>query len=191
MHSCIKIFINFRERYSNPTHTTEHVDNAPLRYASVISHACIALVLVASSKRQSCQRCVRWGFGCSSVLLCTGQKRNRKVCDANGARSAHVGLEYALCLRCMCLIEALTRCGAFPVPQFTLVLSSHVGKESACSCLCCCSAKVGLRKTLRLVWRCAVRHSLSAFCRKQDKGSMHDKQCINRLGPFIIRRTFV
>ena len=27
-----------------------------------------------------------------------------QVCDANGARSAHVGLEYALCSRCMCLI---------------------------------------------------------------------------------------
>ena len=33
--------------------------------------------------------------------------------------------------------------------------------------------------------------TLSAFCRKQDKGSMHDTQCINRLGWFIIRRSFV
>ena len=40
------------------------------------------------------------------------------------ARSAREGLEYALCLRGMCLIEAFTRCGAFPVPQFTLALSS-------------------------------------------------------------------
>ena len=104
---------------------------------------------------------------------------------------AHVGLEYALCSRCMCLIEAFTRCVAFPVPQFTLVLSSQVRKESACSCSCCRSAKVGLLKTLGLVLRCAVRHSLSAFCRKQDKESMHDTQCINRLGWFIIRRRFV
>ena len=51
MHSCIKIFINFREKYSNSTHTTEQVDNPPLRYVSVISHARIAFVLVASSKR--------------------------------------------------------------------------------------------------------------------------------------------
>ena len=43
------------------------------------------------------------------------------MCDANGARSAHVGLEYALCSRCMCLIEAFTRCDAFPDPEFTLV----------------------------------------------------------------------
>ena len=101
-------------------------------------------------------------------------KQERKVCDANGARSAHVGLEYALCSRCMCLIEAFTRCVPLPVPHFTLVVSSQVRKESACSCSCCCSAKIGLLKTLRLVLRCAVRHSLSSFCRKQDKESMHD-----------------
>ena len=51
MHSCITIFINVREKYSNSTHTTEQVDNPPLRYASVISHACIVFVLVASLKR--------------------------------------------------------------------------------------------------------------------------------------------
>ena len=118
-------------------------------------------------------------------------KQECKVCDANGARSAHVGLEYALSSRCMCLIEAFTRCAAFPVPQFTLVPSSQVRKESACSCWCCRSAKVGLLQTLRLVLRCAGRHSFSAFCRKQDKGSMHDTQCINRPGWFIIRRRFV
>ena len=56
----------------------------------------------------------------------------------------HVGLEYALCSQCMCLIEAFTRCVAFPVPQSTLVLSSQVRKESACSCSCCGSAKIGL-----------------------------------------------
>ena len=53
------------------------------------------------------------------------------------------------------------------------------------------SAKVGLLKTFRLVLRCAVRRSLSAFCRKQDKGSMHDTQCINCLGWFLIRRGLV
>ena len=62
-------------------------------------------------------------------------KQECKVCDANGARSAHVGLEYALGSRCMCLIEAFTRCDAFPVPQFILVLSSQVRKESVCSCV--------------------------------------------------------
>ena len=81
-------------------------------------------------------------------------------------RCEWIGLEYALCSRCMCLIAAFTRSGAFPVPQFTLIPSSQVRKESACSCLCCRSAKVGLLKTLRLVLRCAVRHSLSSFCRK-------------------------
>ena len=80
---------------------------------------------------------------------------------------------------------------AFPVLQFTLVLSSRVTKESACSCLRCRSTKVGLLKILRLVLRCAVRHFLSSFCRKQDKGSVHDTQCINRLGWFIICRRFV
>ena len=49
----------------------------------------------------------------------------------------------------MCLIEAFTRCDAFPVPQFTLVFSSQVSKESVCSCSR--SLKVGLLKTLRLV----------------------------------------
>ena len=105
--------------------------------------------------------------------------------------SAHVGLEYALCSRCMFLFEAFTRCVAFPVPQFPLVLSSQVRKESACSCSCCRSAKMGLLKTLRLVLRCAVRHTLSSFCRKQDKESMHDTQCIHRLGWFIVRHKFV
>ena len=98
----------------------------------------------------------------------------------------HVGLEYALCSRCMCLIEAFTRCVAFSVPQSTLILSSQVRKESACSCWCCLSARIGLLKTLRLVLRGAVRHSFSSFCRKQDKESMHDTQCIHRLGLFII-----
>ena len=51
LHSSIKMFINFREMYSKSTHTTEQVDNPPLRYASVISHACVAFVLVASLKR--------------------------------------------------------------------------------------------------------------------------------------------
>ena len=51
MHSCIKIFINFREKYSNSTDTTKQVNNPTLRYVSVISHARIALVLVVSSKR--------------------------------------------------------------------------------------------------------------------------------------------
>ena len=105
--------------------------------------------------------------------------------------SAHVGLEYALCSRCMCLIEAFTHCGVSPVPQFTLVLFSQVRKESACSYFRCHSAKIGLLKTLRLVLRCAVRHSLSSVCRKQDKGDMHDTQCINRIWWFIIRRRFV
>ena len=37
---------------------------------------------------------------------------------------------------------------------------------------------------LRLALPCAVRHSLSFFCREQSKKSMHDTQCINRLGLF-------
>ena len=114
-----------------------------------------------------------------------------KVCVANGARSAHVGLVYAVWSPCICLIQALTRCVAFPVPQSTLFFSSQVRKESACSCLCCRSVKIGLLKTLRLVLRCAVRHSISFFCRKQDKKSMHDTQCIDRLGFYIVRRKVV
>ena len=102
----------------------------------------------------------------------------------------HVGLEYALCSQCMCLVQAFTRCVAFSVPQSTLVLSSQVRRGSACRS-CCRSAKVGLLKTLRLVLRCAVRHSLSSFCREQSKKSVHDTQCINRLGLFIIRRRIV
>ena len=118
-------------------------------------------------------------------------KQERKVCEACRARSAHVGLEYALCLPCICSIQASTRCVAFSVPQSTLIISSQVRKESACSCLCCRSATIGLLKTLRLVLCCAVRHPTSLFCRKQDKESMHDAQCINRLGVFIICRRIV
>ena len=76
----------------------------------------------------------------------------------------------------------------FPVAQSTLLFSSQVREESACLCLCCRSAKIGLLQTLRLVLPCAVRHSLSSFCREQSKKGMHDTQCINRLGLFIIRR---
>ena len=77
-------------------------------------------------------------------------KQEKKVCYANGARSAHVGLEYALCLRCMCLIEASTRCDAFPVPQFILDFSSQV-RKGKCLLMCSRSIKVGLLKTLGLV----------------------------------------
>ena len=171
------MFINFREKYPKSTHTTERVDNPPLRYASVISHACIAFVLVASLKRYVVNAVLAGGLG--APLSCSAQVKT----GMKGMRGKW--------MRCMCLIEAFTRCGAFPVPQFTLVLSSQVRKKSACSCLCCRSTKVGLLKTLRLVLRCAVRHSLSSFCRIQDKGSMHDTQCISRLGWFIIRRMFV
>ena len=55
-----------------------------------------------------------------------------------------------------------------------------------CLLVCSRSAKVGLLKTLRLILRCAVRHFLPLFCRKQDKGSVHDTQCINRLGWFAV-----
>ena len=78
-------------------------------------------------------------------------KQELKVCAANGARRAHVGLEYALCSPCMCLIEAFTRCDAFPVPQFILVLSSQVRKESVCPCVAV-ALKYGCIKTLRLVY---------------------------------------
>ena len=57
-------------------------------------------------------------------------KQKWKVCNANGARSAHVGLEYALWLRCMCLIEAFTRCVAFPVPHSPCSL--FTGKKRKC-----------------------------------------------------------
>ena len=51
MHSCIKIFINFRVKYSKSAHTTKQVNNPSLRYVSVTSHSRIAFVLVVSSKR--------------------------------------------------------------------------------------------------------------------------------------------
>ena len=51
MHSCIKNLINFRRQYCTETHTTVQVDNPPLRYVSVMSHACIAFVLVVSLER--------------------------------------------------------------------------------------------------------------------------------------------
>ena len=126
----------------------------------------------------------------TSFALHRSQLRS-KVCEVNGSRSAHVGLEYALCSRCVCLIQAFKHFVAFPRPQSTLLFSSQVRKESACSCSCCRSVKIGLLKTLRLVLRCAVRHFLSSFCREQSKKSVHDTQCMNPLGLFFIRRRVV
>ena len=57
------------------------------------------------------------------------QNSESKVCQRNGARSAHVGLQYTLCPRCMCLIRAFTHCGAFPVSPFTLSFPSQVKKK--------------------------------------------------------------
>ena len=50
VYTCIKNFINFRKKNCTDTRTTEQVDNTPLRYASVISHTCIAFVLFVSLK---------------------------------------------------------------------------------------------------------------------------------------------
>ena len=60
-----------------------------------------------------------------------------------------------------------------------------------CIRLAALDAGASPRTPLRLVLRCAVRHSLSSFCRKQGKESMHDTQCIHHLGLFIVRRRFV
>ena len=79
-----------------------------------------------------------------------------EVCETNGARSAHVGLDYALCLRCMCLTRVCTRCCAFPVFQFTPSFSSHVREKGLLRACSLCSVKVGLLKTLGFVLRCAV-----------------------------------
>ena len=68
----------------------------------------------------------------------------------------HVGLEYALCLRCMCLTWAFTRCGAFLVHPFTPSFSSHVKKKGLVRTCFRRSVKVGLPKTLGFVFRCAV-----------------------------------
>ena len=50
LHSCTKMFINFRKKYLTDNHTTAQVDNPPLRYVSVLSHACIAFVPLVSLK---------------------------------------------------------------------------------------------------------------------------------------------
>ena len=92
-------------------------------------------------------------------------------------------------LASMCLTQALTRCVAFPVPQFSLRLSSQARKETAWSCLCCRSAKIGSLKTLRLVFRFAVvRHSLPSSAGNKVRKGMHDTRCINPLGLVITRR---
>ena len=51
MHSCIKIFINFRVKYSKSARTTEQFNNPSPRYVCVTSHSRIAFVLVVPSKR--------------------------------------------------------------------------------------------------------------------------------------------
>ena len=90
------------------------------------------------------------------------------------------------------LVVASSGCGPFPVHPSILLFSSQVKKESACSCLWCSDAKIGLPKTLRLFLRCAVaRHPLSFSCRKQGKKGMHDTRCINGLGLFLTRRRAV
>ena len=51
LHSCIKIFINFRVKFSQSARTTEQFNNPSFRYVCVTSHSRIAFVLVAPSKR--------------------------------------------------------------------------------------------------------------------------------------------
>ena len=51
LHSCIKIFINFRVKHSNSAYTTEQFNNPSRRYVCVTSHSRIAFVLVVPSKR--------------------------------------------------------------------------------------------------------------------------------------------
>ena len=54
----------------------------------------------------------------------------------NGARSAHVELDCALCSRCMCLISAFICCATFPVHPFTSSFSAQV-KNKVLFCTVC------------------------------------------------------
>ena len=92
----------------------------------------------------------------------------------NGARSAHVGLECALCSRCMCLISAFTRCGTFPVHPFTSLFSPQVKKKVlARSCLRR-SVRVGLFKTLGFVLRRAVARHFTLSLLQETKEGVHN-----------------
>ena len=51
LHSCSKNFLKFRKTYLTGNQTTEQADNPPLRYVTVMSHACIVFVLLVSLKR--------------------------------------------------------------------------------------------------------------------------------------------
>ena len=76
----------------------------------------------------------------------------------------------------MCLIEAFTRCGAFPVHPFTFSFFPQVKKEvfvRACSRRC---VKAALLRTLGLVLCCAFAIDLSSSLLQVTKEEMHDTQ---------------
>ena len=51
LHGCIKNFINWMKKQLKDQQTKDQADNPPFRYATVMTHACVVLVLVVSSKR--------------------------------------------------------------------------------------------------------------------------------------------
>ena len=50
LHSCIKKAIKLSKQRETISHTTEQAESPPLRYAIVMVHSCIVLVLLVSSK---------------------------------------------------------------------------------------------------------------------------------------------
>ena len=91
----------------------------------------------------------------------------------NGARSAHVGLESALCFLCICLISEFKRCGISLVHPFTSFFSPQVKKQVLTRACSRCGVEIGLLKKLGFFLCCAVARlftlCLSLSCRKQRK----------------------
>ena len=114
LHGCTKSFLNFRKKYLTDNHTTEQADNPPLRYVSVMSHTCIAFVLLVSFKRQGWHHCVVGCFGvhfpCSEQVK-TGMKgmldewstqraRRVRVCAVLAMHVPNVGIHTLWRLPC-------------------------------------------------------------------------------------------
>ena len=101
----------------------------------------------------------------------------------NGARNAHVRLEFALCSRCICLIHVVTCCPHL-VPSFTLPFSLLVKKKGLVRACVRSHVKVGLLKTLGFVLcRVFAAHPVLSPAGVKRKTESYS-QCSNGLGLF-------
>ena len=113
------------------------------------------------------------GLWVLTFSLCTCKAINQRHAKQM-KHAAHIGLDQALCPRCMSLIRAFTRCGAFLVHSFSRLFSSQVRKKGLARACSSNSVRVGLLKPLSFVLRRAVAIHSSLSLVQVRKEEVHD-----------------